>query len=510
MPADSLTIGFALFENRLVAAASLTRGDTGPFFCPACRGRVFAHLGDIYRWHFKHQRKAACASSTGLTAAETALHLMAKQILCEALYIRTPASMLRAETRAGTLEVCVAPEGKVEWTEQGRAEAQLGTLRPDFLAHTTEGPFIVEVRVTHRVDSEKRGALSALGIPAIELDLSREERLQSIEALRHTVLDALHNKHWLAPPRQAAAQAELGALLFEQACRQRQAEAAHTDEFEDQELFSLWSQEDIEYRHAQLAEDETASEREERYAAQRAQAAKAAPVYRAATVEQKVVFLEAKLQRYRQDWPPEFLVGAELGFEYGVPPYVWRADVFRHFALGGVALMERPDIEIDAVVAWLTPRYDTALTDPRYIAEAVRAFCEMLAGAGYLAARDTGFAVMRDVLPLNVMPAENFSWRREYPSAMLVQWAAIRSGVAMPLWVQTRIAYIFCQRAPSLSVLDFARSLAASLAQPLERVLDFLLALDVAKSSGPGRARVSVTPLHRANAGQPATTPRTG
>jgi hypothetical protein len=481
MPADTL-IGFALCEDRLIAATSLTRGDTGPFFCPSCRGRVFAHLGDIRRWHFQHQPKTKCTSPTGLTAAETALHLMAKQILCEALYVRTPAYMLRAEGRSRTLEVCVAPEGKVEWAQQGEAEVLLGSLKPDFLAHTTYGPFVVEVRVTHRVDSEKRRALSALGVAAIEIDLSREERLQSLETLRHRVLDALDNKHWLAHPRQAAAQAELDALLFEEARRQREAEKSYKS-------FSLSPQRDTRVPLEQLAEDETSSEREERYAAQCAQAAKAAPIYRAASVEKKVAFLERKLQRYVRDWPAEFFIGAELGAEFGVPPYVWRADVFRQFVLGGLALGERPDITVDGVVRWLETRYDTELSGPSCVAESVRAFFEML--QDYVSDRDGGFAVTRDVLPHDVLPAGPWWWQRAYPSAMLVQGAAIQSGISMPPWVRTRLAYLFCQGTPSMPVVDFARSLAASLVQPVESIFDFLGRLEVAqrRTISPARAQ---------------------
>jgi hypothetical protein len=143
------------------------REERAPFACLGCGEPLVARLGPRRARHFAHRPGSTCA----LTRPETALHLDGKERLLA----------LCGEAFAGRLQVAlharcprcrrVTPLAVAEAADGAEAERAVGEVRPDVVLTQGGHPALVlEVRVTHAVDPTKEAALSALALPALEID----------------------------------------------------------------------------------------------------------------------------------------------------------------------------------------------------------------------------------------------------------------------------------------------------------------------------------------------------
>jgi predicted RNA-binding Zn-ribbon protein involved in translation (DUF1610 family) len=157
-----------------VSVASLDaarRRDRAPFSCPGCGEELVARLGRVRARHFAHRPGSTCP----LAAPETALHWNAKERLLE----------LCEDAFAGRRRVRLilrcpgchrpAPADLASLGDAARTEGRVGSLRADVLVTRGGSPALaLEVRVAHALEAGKEAALSALGVPAAEID-AREE-----------------------------------------------------------------------------------------------------------------------------------------------------------------------------------------------------------------------------------------------------------------------------------------------------------------------------------------------
>jgi hypothetical protein len=190
---DGVKLSFGLRSDigRMVSIEAVMRGLSCDCVCPACHGRLVAAKGDLLAHHFRHYAEdAVCVG-----ARETALHMMAKQILCERLELTLPRTAYLVEL------------GPIR---SARQEAQLEGVRPDVLLAYTDEAIAVEFHVAHQVPAEKVTKLQALGIGAVEIDLSdyRNSDLGEDEVAGIVLHRARRN--WLNEPRcvHAAREAE--------------------------------------------------------------------------------------------------------------------------------------------------------------------------------------------------------------------------------------------------------------------------------------------------------------
>ena len=110
--------------------------------------------------HFAHYKLADCNHGT-----ETALHLMAKNILGQTRKIFVP--------YVPKTEYDFSNRGIVFTFEKAILEKQLSNrVRGDVVLYSGESLINVEIKVTHEIDSYKAIELFNLGIPTIEVDLS--------------------------------------------------------------------------------------------------------------------------------------------------------------------------------------------------------------------------------------------------------------------------------------------------------------------------------------------------
>ena len=179
--------GMRASDGRLVHVNDVPNGRECGCLCPACKSRLNARQGKRRIWHFAHGSEVDCGS-----AGETALHLAAKQALKDLNgQIFIPEEIIRKagwpspnqraskpmarlndlmthtvpERRASESNVRIEPQ---DWAHQG--------FRPDAILEIDGGVLLIEILVTHEVNTEKRRRMRKVGLGAIEIDLSETDR----------------------------------------------------------------------------------------------------------------------------------------------------------------------------------------------------------------------------------------------------------------------------------------------------------------------------------------------
>lgn len=88
---------------------------------------------------------------------------------------------------------------------------------PDILLETENGPLLVEIAVTHFIDDRKREKIKRLGIPTIEIDLSKVARDLDHARLEDLLINQTANKSWAFNAKLAAKIAAWQTSYFEAA-----------------------------------------------------------------------------------------------------------------------------------------------------------------------------------------------------------------------------------------------------------------------------------------------------
>ena len=157
--------------------------------CPVCDGALIARQGKIKEHHFAHASGEECRH-----AAETALHLAAKDILAKRKEIVVPEVAVKASY--GFPRIVVAPQRRYA-IESAEVERKTGSIIPDVIVEVGGRQLLVEVTVTHGVDDAKLTRIRELGLSCLEIDLSDAPRDLGREELEKIVVDGSAQKRWL-------------------------------------------------------------------------------------------------------------------------------------------------------------------------------------------------------------------------------------------------------------------------------------------------------------------------
>lgn len=193
--------------------------------CPHCGASLMARRGDRREDHFAHKPQdisgggsngAGC--SAGI-ANETALHLMAKEILLDELEAGTaqlvvpPVEFAFREANIKDIphEVLRDIPHSIEYRKskalsytKASVETWYSGFRPDVIIETAEGEYLIEICVTHAVQAEKKEMAEKQGIPILEIDLSAfTEDPISKKDLRDLIIQGIARKHWVVRPNKA-------------------------------------------------------------------------------------------------------------------------------------------------------------------------------------------------------------------------------------------------------------------------------------------------------------------
>lgn len=162
---------------------------------------------------------------------ETVLHFEVKKILSESLSLRVPAMEAYAfgESKSDV-------KFEREWTKPSEViplldvflEKRTAGVIPDVVAVTLEshgGLLMVEITVTNHLNATRLEKIRAIGIPALEIDLSHSGGLLTRDELRLLVVDGLELKKWIHHPELAEKTRQLEMEVAEKVSEVDQAES---------------------------------------------------------------------------------------------------------------------------------------------------------------------------------------------------------------------------------------------------------------------------------------------
>lgn len=151
---------YGLLGDKLVHIDDVEKGLACNCICPYCKTQLVAKKGNHNAKHFAHYKLADCNHGT-----ETALHIMAKNIIAQTRKVFVP--------YLPKSEYDLSNNGKIMLFEKAILEKQLSNnIRGDIVLYSGNSFLNVEIKVTHEVDLKKQIELFNTGIPTIEIDLT--------------------------------------------------------------------------------------------------------------------------------------------------------------------------------------------------------------------------------------------------------------------------------------------------------------------------------------------------
>ncbi len=179
---------FGLKDGELIHISKADPGLKCGCVCPGCNGPLVARKGEVKVHHFAHY------SSECKNGLQTAIHMAAKVILQKYGKIKLPAVDIQFEQTYNTwrlseeMEICF---------DEVRLEKRLGDVVPDVLVYKNGVPLMIEIKVTHEVDEEKRGKIQSLGVSALEIDLGDVDQDTPMDDLVQFVIYSVERKKWI-------------------------------------------------------------------------------------------------------------------------------------------------------------------------------------------------------------------------------------------------------------------------------------------------------------------------
>lgn len=383
---QSLRVPFGLKGSRMVSPAEVQSGRACDCVCPGCGSPLQARKGEQNVWHFAHDG-SACA-----TGAETAIHLMAKQILAAERNVRLPAvqvslSATDAFGRERSVTAVLAKAQHVHYISVD-LEAAHENRRADAVGTSESGTkHWVEVFVRHAVDTLKIQDLEAQSWIAYEICLDDVHTLKSLEQLRTAVTASPDRVRWLSYPGMEKLRQNLAAKL------QRILDATERQKAAD----------DAQVARAYAAQVRAAPterlgrnrlQRERTRTEERLQQANR--TFRDADEQVKRAYLKAKLRLPASLSPALIDVDVRGHASFGVPRDVWQADVYRKWVFAD----GRRDVSLESILSWMALRYDITPVFEASPKVALWMYFKSLEASGF--ARHKGgpyFQVVRDVAP---------------------------------------------------------------------------------------------------------------
>ncbi|GAB1623766.1 hypothetical protein AAOGI_38160 [Agarivorans albus] len=206
-----LKLKYALRDGELVHISQVESGDSHGCICSACSKALVAKKGVKREHHFAHKAGDSCEY-----AVETALHYAAKEVLDRRKKICLPATFItfnsnREHLKISDEKVCAIGSLKIE---QG-----ISGIVPDLIAKVGNRELLIEIFVTHKVDSQKRQKIKELGLSAIEIDLSKAPRDMPLEELEELIVNQCGNKTWINNERVNNAYSEILSQTVERQIR---------------------------------------------------------------------------------------------------------------------------------------------------------------------------------------------------------------------------------------------------------------------------------------------------
>lgn len=192
-------------NDQLVHISDVASGLGCGCSCVVCGGELIAKKGRIRVHHFAHAAETNC---TG--AAETALHALAKELVCNLSSIHLPQYIFKKEKRLKSgirikYEEIILEGGRAPISKAVSEQAEDGFI-PDVTLKCKSKTLFVEIAVTHKVDRAKLRLIRKSGVPTIEINLDIEDATLTREELALKLQNPSLSKCWLFHPNQKNAE----------------------------------------------------------------------------------------------------------------------------------------------------------------------------------------------------------------------------------------------------------------------------------------------------------------
>lgn len=209
-------IPFGLKNGVLLDVSEVEQGLACDCVCPACHTPLQARKGKKTVHHFAHNPKTRPEDCH--YAYETALHMMAKQILVEHALLILPELRLEESMKnpgGWEMQAQAYVAKKMAFTyDTVELEKQLGPYQPDVIVTDGKQQILIEIAVTHFVDPEKKQAIRKDKHMAVEIDLSKLDRFPDKQDLIDAVITTTSNKRWLSHPDAPSTKGKLRSKLM--------------------------------------------------------------------------------------------------------------------------------------------------------------------------------------------------------------------------------------------------------------------------------------------------------
>lgn len=180
---------YGLYEGKLISINAVSSGLACGCFCPKCKQTLVAKKGEIKTHHFAHHNAVPCEF-----AVETAIHMLAKQILDEAKRIKLPAH----EIKTWPLNQIVSIH-KERWVDIDKvySEKRFRSIVPDIVVQSGAHKLYVEVFVNNFARKTTLEKIRKAKVSCLEINISKLRDLQDIALIKKKILEDVDLKKWV-------------------------------------------------------------------------------------------------------------------------------------------------------------------------------------------------------------------------------------------------------------------------------------------------------------------------
>ena len=198
----NVKLPFGVIAGKLIHVDNVPNGRACGCRCPKCdRSLEARNAGTIRAHYFAHYDAEECVEGT-----ETAIHKMAKQIIADEKTVLTPVYV--RIPRINDLEgnyfegKKIFIDKKTVVADSSNMEDRLDGYTPDVTLFIGGRRLLVEIKVTHEVDTWKQEKVESNGDAMIEIDLSdaEPEVLLDIDTFKRYVIEEAP-RIWIHNPK---------------------------------------------------------------------------------------------------------------------------------------------------------------------------------------------------------------------------------------------------------------------------------------------------------------------
>lgn len=188
MMSELLKLPYGLKNGKIIHISEISESQRGlkcECVCPVCHEPLQARIGTKRTKHFAH-------NSNCPTATETALHMMAKDIILNNRQILLPHVKFAYKIIKPSI-----------YFKYNRAEAEVAMkgIKPDLMISDGKNTLYIEIVVTHDVDEDKYEKIKTMNISVLKIDLEEYYYTYLQEGtykhLENQIVHQKDNKQWV-------------------------------------------------------------------------------------------------------------------------------------------------------------------------------------------------------------------------------------------------------------------------------------------------------------------------